>query len=69
MTHPPHDGPQHEPPAGETETQEPNHNGSSENGSSEIDATPYGAIAVTLFLAATILVFWFGMYALNLSRS
>ena len=64
MTHPPHDGPQQEPPTGETETQEPNH-----NGSSEIDATPYGAIAVTLFLAATILVFWFGMYALNLARS
>ena len=30
---------------------------------------PYGAIAVTAFLAATILVFWFGMYALNLTRS
>jgi hypothetical protein len=31
--------------------------------------TPYGAIAVTLFLAATILVFWFGMFTLNLMRS
>lgn len=31
--------------------------------------TPYGAIAVTLFLAATILVLWFGMFALNLMRS
>lgn len=30
---------------------------------------PYGAIAVTAFLAATILVFWFGMFALNLTRS
>lgn len=33
------------------------------------DATPSGAIAVTVFLAATILVFWFGMYALNLAWS
>lgn len=31
--------------------------------------TPYGAIAVTVFLAAVILVFWFGMFFLNLSRS
>jgi len=31
--------------------------------------TPAGAIAVTLFLAATILVFWFGMFFLNLARS
>ena len=33
------------------------------------DATPSGAIAVTVFLAATILVFWFGMYFLNLAWS
>jgi len=31
--------------------------------------TPYGAIAVTVFLAAVILVLWFGMFFLNLSRS
>ena len=31
--------------------------------------TPYGAIVITLFLAATILVFWFGMFTLNLMRS
>lgn len=30
--------------------------------------TPMGAIVVTVFLAATILVFWFGMYFLNLQR-
>lgn len=31
--------------------------------------TPAGAIVITLFLAATILVFWFGMFFLNLQRS
>ncbi|MEX2501340.1 MAG: cytochrome c oxidase subunit 2A [Trueperaceae bacterium] len=31
--------------------------------------TPFGAIAVTGFLAAVILVLWFAMYALNLARS
>lgn len=31
--------------------------------------TPYGAIAVTAFLALTILVSWGGMYVLNLVRS
>jgi len=31
--------------------------------------TPYGAIAVTAFLAITIIVLWFGMYFLNLQRS
>lgn len=31
--------------------------------------TPKGAIAVTLFLTATILVLWFSMYALNVVRS
>ena len=30
--------------------------------------TPVGAIVVTLFLAATILVVWFGMYFVNLQR-
>ena len=30
---------------------------------------PVGAIAVTTFLAITILVFWFGMYFLNIARS
>ena len=30
---------------------------------------PAGAIVVTVFLAATILVFWFGMFFLNLARS
>lgn len=30
--------------------------------------TPVGAITVTVFLAATILVFWFGMFFLNLQR-
>lgn len=28
-----------------------------------------GAIVITLFLAATILVFWFGMFFLNLQRA
>lgn len=31
--------------------------------------TPTGAIGVTLFLAATILVLWFGMFALNAVRN
>lgn len=57
MTHPPHDGPHAKP-------QEP-----TPGGQDEPNPTPHGAIAVTLFLAATILVFWFGMYALNLARS
>ncbi len=39
---------------------------STENGNPD---TPAGAIAVTVFLAATILVFWFGMFFLNLVRS
>lgn len=30
---------------------------------------PLGAIAVTTFLAITILVMWFGMYFLNIARS
>ena len=30
---------------------------------------PVGAIAVTSFLAITILVFWFGMFFLNIARS
>ncbi len=30
---------------------------------------PIGALVVTGFLTVTILVFWFGMFALNLSRS
>lgn len=30
---------------------------------------PVGAIALTTFLAITILVFWFGMYFLNIARS
>lgn len=33
-----------------------------------VDA-PVGAIAVTTFLAITILVFWFGVYFLNIARS
>jgi len=31
--------------------------------------SPSGAVAITLFLAATILVLWFGMYVLNVVRS
>jgi hypothetical protein len=33
-----------------------------------VDETPSGAIAITLFLAATIIVVWFGMFVLNLVR-
>lgn len=31
-------------------------------------STPRGAVLVTTFLALVILVFWFGMYVLNLVR-
>lgn len=33
------------------------------------EATPMGAIVITTILAVMILLFWFGMYILNLSRS
>lgn len=33
------------------------------------EPTPLGAITVTTILAITILVFWFGVYMLNISRS
>jgi hypothetical protein len=33
------------------------------------DGRPVGALAVTSFLMVTILVLWFGMYLLNVSRS
>ena len=35
----------------------------------DVRYAPVGAIAVTTFLAITILVFWFGMYFLNIARS
>ncbi len=44
----------HKPPAGTTP---------------DTEQRPLGAIAVTGFLTFTILVSWFGMYALNLLRS
>lgn len=31
-------------------------------------STPSGAVLVTTFLALVILVFWFGVYVLNLVR-
>ncbi len=34
-----------------------------------MERRPLGALAVTGFLTVTILVFWFGMFALNLARS
>lgn len=42
-----------------------------EPGSGEPDTEhrPLGALAVTVFLTVTILVMWFGMYALNMVRS
>lgn len=46
------------PPHDENETLEDDEQG-----------TPKGAIGVTLFLAATILVLWFGMFALNAVRN
>lgn len=33
-----------------------------------VEDNPTGAIAITLFLAATIVVVWFGMYVLNIIR-
>ncbi len=39
------------------------------NGDEAESDAPLGAIAVTGFLAAVILVMWFAMYALNLARS
>lgn len=33
-----------------------------------VEANPSGAIAITLFLAATITVLWFGMFVLTLVR-
>ena len=45
---------EHQPPAGMTPDSE---------------QRPLGALAVTGFLTLTILVSWFGMYALNLLRS
>lgn len=35
----------------------------------DTERRPLGALAVTGFLTVTILVLWFGMYALNLARS
>ncbi len=35
----------------------------------DTEQRPLGALAVTGFLTVTILVLWFGMYALNLARS
>lgn len=35
----------------------------------DTEQRPLGALAVTGFLTVTILVFWFGMFALNLARS
>jgi hypothetical protein len=42
-----------------------------EPGAAEPDTEqrPLGALAVTVFLTVTILVMWFGMYALNMVRS
>ncbi len=33
-----------------------------------VEDNPSGAIAVTLFLAATITILWLGMYVLNIVR-
>ncbi|TVR91187.1 MAG: cytochrome c oxidase subunit 2A [Trueperaceae bacterium] len=35
----------------------------------DTEQRPLGALAVTGFLTVTILVMWFGMYALNMARS
>lgn len=38
-------------------------------GPPDAEQRPLGALAITAFLVVTILVFWFGMYVLNLVRT
>jgi hypothetical protein len=45
------------------------HDAAQESPPPDTEQRPLGALAVTSFLTVTILVFWFGMYALNLARS
>lgn len=38
-------------------------------GPPDAEQRPTGALAITAILVVTILVFWFGMYALNVVRN
>ncbi len=57
------------PPGGDAQSRDAHSRDDQAREVPEQEHSPIGAVAVTGFLTVTILVLWFGMYALNLSRS